>query len=65
MTTKRQIAEDLLKATGALVSVTDLANYLKVSRNKARNILAGCHALGKNTGRRYYYEDVAEKLLQS
>lgn len=65
MATKRQIAEDLFKRNGALVGITDLARYLGSSKEKARTILIGLPPIGQGKGTRYFYEDVAEKILKA
>lgn len=64
MATKRQIADDLFKYHGALVSISDIKIHYKISRAKAREITVGLQPFGENTGKRYFYEDIAEKILQ-
>lgn len=59
-----QIANDIYEKYGALVSVTTLAKYLGVSQKKARDIVKDLTEIGHNTGKRYFYEDVAEALVR-
>ena len=64
MATKRQIAEDLYKRCGALVSASDLCRHFNINKNKARQVVFDLKPFGANTGKKYFYEDVAEKILQ-
>lgn len=65
MATKRQIAENLSKEYGALVSITDIQKHFGISKNKARGLTIDLKPFGMGTGKRYYYEDVAESLMRS
>lgn len=60
-----QIAKDLFEFGGATYSITKLCKFLGASRYAAEAIVQGLlPCCGKNTGRRYYYRDIAEKLAQ-
>lgn len=60
---RSEIAEDLRQhAGGALISVTCLADYLGMSRKKARDLVSSLEPVGIGTGKRYFYKDIAQRL---
>ncbi|MGI5892342.1 MAG: hypothetical protein ACOX7H_06390 [Bacillota bacterium] len=64
MTRLSEIAEDMRKHCGALVSVSSLARYAGISREKARSLVFDLVPCGQNSGKRYFYLDVAKKIAQ-
>jgi hypothetical protein len=64
MATKKQLADDLYNKYSALLSQTDIQKYLGIGRNKAARIVAKLPEIGKGTGKRYFYEDVADGVLK-
>ena len=65
--TKRtdQIAADLFNYGGATYTITKLGNFLGVSYDMAANIIRRNQLqpmCGTNTGKRYYYRDIAEAI---
>ncbi|GEM_PF-3943748 len=65
----RIIADDLLAHVGAAVSISALARYLSgdntQNRGRAIALVAGLQPIiGQGTGKRYFYLDVAERLVQ-
>lgn len=65
MNRKSMIAIDLKKDYGALISVEDLKNYCGYkSRDTVRKYIEGLIPIGQGKARRYYYEDVAERLAR-
>ena len=63
MARKFEIADDMFKKYGALLSISDIARYAGVSRDKARKLTVGLGYLGNGTGKRYFYKDVASRLV--
>lgn len=65
---KTMIAEDIFKKNGkhggALLTITAIAKYCRVSRDKARQIMAGFPDLGARSGHRYFYKDVAAAIAR-
>ncbi len=59
---KRRIAEDLYSRCGALVSLSDMSRHFKMSKETARKITKDVPPIGRGTGKRYFYEDVAEAI---
>ncbi len=59
-----RIAKDMFDKCGALVSITDIAKYFGISANTARRIVAGVPPISQGTGKRYYYEEVAEAVVR-
>ncbi len=64
MATKRQIADDIYRKYHALLSQTDIQHYLGIGKNKAARMVASLPEIGKGTGKRYFYEDVAESVIK-
>lgn len=60
---RKRIANDLYKHHGALVSVAEISRHFKIGKNKARHIVRGLREIGQGTGKRYFYEDVAEAVI--
>ena len=58
-----QIAADLYAQKGALLSVTDVMDYLQCSRNTAMTML-GPMATKKGKTKQYFYKDVAERIAE-
>lgn len=56
-----QIAEDLYQKKGALLTLADVMDYCRCSRNTARAML-GPMAAKKGKAKQYYYIDVAERI---
>ena len=61
---KRRIAEDLYSRCGALVSLSDMSRHFGMSKETARRITKEVQPVGHSTGKRYFYEDVAEAILR-
>ena len=59
-----RIAKDMYDKCGALVSITDIAKYFGISANTARRIVAGVPPTSQGTGKRYFYEEVAEAVVR-
>lgn len=60
---KTQIANDIYKKYGALLSIADITRYCGISANTARRITKDLEIISHGTGKRYFYEDVAEALM--
>lgn len=60
----KQIAEDIYVRYGALVSISDVAVHFGVAQNTATNFVKDLPEIGHGTGKRYYYEDVAEAVVR-
>ena len=65
MSTKQEMADDLFRLYGALISVTDLAKYLGQDRFRTRNRFVGLVPIGSGNGKRYFYKDVAAAICSS
>lgn len=59
-----QIAEDLYQKKGALLTLADVMDYCRCSRNTAKTLL-GPMATKKGKSKQYYYADVAERIAAS
>lgn len=59
MATMTEIAQDIKKEYGAFVSVADLVRYSKCNREWWRKMLVDITPIGTNTGKRYFYKEVA------
>ena len=62
---EEQVAFDLLEFGGRLFSVTMLRDFLGCSYNRARQIILRSDikpTVGAQTGKRYYYRDVAKAI---
>ncbi len=57
------MAEDLRKAYGALISVSDIKEYLGCGKNYAAAVVNDLIPIGSNTGKRYFYQEVAEAVF--
>ena len=64
MATKAEYAEDLKRSCGALISIEQLINYGNMNRKWWQKLLDGVDTVGSNTGKRYFYKDVAERLAR-
>lgn len=62
MATMTELALDIKSEYGAFVSVSDLVAYSKCSREWWNKILADITPVGTNTGKRYFYKEVAAVL---
>jgi len=62
MATKKEIADDIKRQYGSLLSTTDAATYLGMCRAKTRKFLADltCYDTGKE--HKYLAIDIARKL---
>lgn len=60
---KKRIADDMYKKCGALVSHADIQRFCGCGKNKSIQLTAGLRAFGRGTGKRYFYEDVAEAIV--
>jgi hypothetical protein len=57
-----EIAEDIHKHCGALVSISGFANYAKMDNKTVRELIRGLDTYGRGTGKRYFYKDIAQRL---
>lgn len=62
---EKAMAETILKHCGMMVSISDICRLQKKkNRRPVINALINCKTFGEGTGKRYYYEDVAEALCR-
>lgn len=61
---KSQIASDIYRKYGALLSISDIKKYCGISANTARRITKDLDIISHGTGKRYFYEDVAEAIMK-
>jgi len=61
---EKAMAESILEHCGALVSISELSRHLGKSRNMVAKQLVNCKQFGEESGKRYYYEEVAEALCR-
>ena len=62
---EKAMAETILKNCGMLVSISDICRLMnKKNHMKVANMLVGCKVFGSGTGKRYYYEEVAEAICR-
>lgn len=57
-----QIAEDIYKKTGALLSISDIMEYCGIGRETARVMVKGLAKINPSVKKCYWYQDVAEVL---
>ncbi|MGI6361479.1 MAG: hypothetical protein ACOX05_04145 [Bacillota bacterium] len=64
MTTKASIAKDIHAECGRVLSLSAIARYLGVSRDKARKMMDKLPATEEKKGnaKLYHFEDVAERI---
>jgi hypothetical protein len=66
MATKSEIAQDMnAHGYNGFLTVTQISEYTGCNRRKIGRIVAGLSTLGSNSGKRYYYEDVAFALSKN
>lgn len=58
-----EMAEDIKRDYGALITITDIMRYLKCGRGYAWTAVQGLNPVGVGTGKKYFYKDVAEAIL--
>lgn len=61
---KQQITRELNAEYGSFVSVTEVAEYLRVDRSTARKWMYGVSYLPCGTKKLYHVNDIAERLMQ-
>lgn len=63
---KRQdIAKDIFEKCGAFVSIADIARYGGVDRKTAARLTIGLIPIGRNTVKKYFYMDIADRISGS
>lgn len=63
-TVEKAMAEDIYKKYSALVSVSEMAEYFGLSWQVVANRLVNCKTFGDRTGKRYFYQEVAEAFCR-
>ena len=62
---EKAMAVSILEKCGMMVSISDVCRLMnRKNRVKVANMLVGCKEFGENTGKRYYYEEVAEAICR-
>lgn len=62
MASRKVIADDLFARYGAVLSITEVTEYTKMSRDWCEKILHGVERIGTGTGKRVFYKDVAAAI---
>lgn len=64
--TKAELTKDIKASTGSsMPTVTEVARYLKVSRDSARELLSGLDCYNAGRAKKYFAGDVADRIMQS
>lgn len=56
--------QDGLKRQGEILSITEIAKYLKCDRSTVRRYLKGYDCLSIGTAKKYHYKDVADAIYR-
>ena len=62
--TKQEVERDIKSELGSFPNISQIAKYMSVSRDKAREMTDGLDYLEDGRSRRYFYKDVAGRILQ-
>lgn len=61
---RQEIIRDLKKETGtSFPNVSQIAKYMGVSRDRVREMVAGCECLVSGRSKQYFVNDVADRIL--
>ena len=64
--TKQELKRDITSFVGnQMPTVTDVARYLGVGRDTARNLLDGLDYYNAGRAKKYFAGDVAERIMQA
>lgn len=61
---KQEVERDIKSEVGSFPNISQIAKYLSVSRDKAREMVAGLDYIEDGRSRRYFFKDVAGRILQ-
>ncbi len=61
---KQEVVRDMKSEVGSFPNISQIAKYLSVSRNTAKEMVAGLEFIEDGRSRRYFVNDVAGRLLQ-
>lgn len=61
---KQELISDMKKEVGNFPNVSQIAKYMKASRESARNLVAGLEYISNGGAKKYFVNDVAVRILQ-
>ena len=61
---KNSLAQDIEKKYGAFLNVNEVAEYMSIHRNTARERLVGIPYVGNGKEKKYFFKDVAEMIAE-
>ena len=64
--TKQELMRDIKSSVGnSMPTISDIARYMGVGRDTARELVAGLEYLESGRAKRFYAGDVAERIMSS
>ena len=64
--TKQELKRDITSAVGnSMPTISDIARYMGVGRDTARELVRGLDYLESGRSKRFYAGDVAERIMNS
>ena len=61
---KQELIRDMKKEVGSFPNTSQIARYLRTSREKSRNLVAGLEHIGESGAKKYFVNDVADRIMQ-
>ena len=61
---RQDVLRDMKKEIGSFPNISQIARYMSVSRDKAREMVSGLEYLEDGRSRKYFINNVADRILQ-
>lgn len=61
---RKELVRDMKGEIGSFPSTSQIAKYMRVSRDKVRNMVAGLEYIEDGKSKRYFVNDVVGRLLE-
>ena len=61
---RQDIVRDMKQETGSFPNISQIAKYMNVSRDKARDMVKGLEYIEDGRSRKYFVNDVVGRILQ-
>lgn len=62
---RQTVIRDMKRDIGSFPNVSQIARYMRVSRDKAREMVKGLEYIEDGRSRKYFVNDVAGRILQN